>query len=212
MFNLVLWTSSNKCLPKKTEKDSDSVAYNLHFMSYKDFSVPWGVNHFQEKKKTGWHHLWVIGHFTVVCLVTWPWIASEAGGDLVLIQTLLLFICKCELVSIRTAWSTYEKQWGLYQNKVTPASLPIQGQVTKHTVKWPIVSFSQNSSPTQRNGSFYYNCRSILLVKGLETRELTNQRNFPTFSLERKKEEFLWRYILGSTRYLIDILWKWYKI
>ena len=27
-----------------------------------------------------------------VCLVTWPWIGSEAGGDLVLIQTLLLFI------------------------------------------------------------------------------------------------------------------------
>ena len=30
-----------------------------------------------------------IGHFTVVCLVTWPWIGSEAGGDLVLIQTSL---------------------------------------------------------------------------------------------------------------------------
>ena len=36
----------------------------------------------------------VIGHFTVVCLVTWPWIGSEAGGDLVLIQVSLLFICK----------------------------------------------------------------------------------------------------------------------
>ena len=35
-----------------------------------------------------------IGHFTVVCLVTWPWIGSEAGGDLVLIQTSLLFICR----------------------------------------------------------------------------------------------------------------------
>ena len=36
----------------------------------------------------------------------------------------------------------HEKQWGLYQNKVTPASLPIQGQVTKHTtVKWPIAWF-----------------------------------------------------------------------
>ena len=28
--------------------------------------------------------------------------ASEAGGDLVLIQTALLFSCKCQLVSIRT--------------------------------------------------------------------------------------------------------------
>ena len=35
----------------------------------------------------------IIGHVTVVCLVTWPWIGSEVGGDLVLIQTLLLFIC-----------------------------------------------------------------------------------------------------------------------
>ena len=28
--------------------------------------------------------------------------ASEAGGDLALIQTSLLFSCKCQLVSIRT--------------------------------------------------------------------------------------------------------------
>ena len=32
-----------------------------------------------------------IAHFTVVCLVTWPWIGSEAEGNLVLIQTSLLF-------------------------------------------------------------------------------------------------------------------------
>ena len=35
-----------------------------------------------------------IVHFTVVSLVTWPWIISEAGVDLVLIETSLLFICK----------------------------------------------------------------------------------------------------------------------
>ena len=35
-----------------------------------------------------------IGHFTVVCLVNWPLSGNEAGGDLVLIQTLLLFTCK----------------------------------------------------------------------------------------------------------------------
>ena len=29
---------------------------------------------------------WItIGHFTVVCLETWPWIGSETGGDLVLL-------------------------------------------------------------------------------------------------------------------------------
>ena len=45
----------------------------------------------------------LIGHFTVVCFVTWPCVGSEAGGDLVLIQTSLLFICKCKLVSMGTA-------------------------------------------------------------------------------------------------------------
>ena len=35
-----------------------------------------------------------IGHFTVVCLVPWPLNRREAGGDLVLLQTCLLFKCK----------------------------------------------------------------------------------------------------------------------
>ena len=35
-----------------------------------------------------------IDHFTVVCLVTWPLNGSEAEGDLVLIQTSLLLLCK----------------------------------------------------------------------------------------------------------------------
>ena len=34
-----------------------------------------------------------ICHFTVLFLVTWPWNESEAGGDLVLIETSLLFLC-----------------------------------------------------------------------------------------------------------------------
>ena len=49
------------------------------------------------------------------------WIESEPGVDLVLIETSLLFLCKCKLVSIRTAWFTHEKQWGFYQNKVNPS-------------------------------------------------------------------------------------------
>ena len=35
-----------------------------------------------------------VGYFTVVSLVTWPWIVSEAGVYLVLIETSLLFVCK----------------------------------------------------------------------------------------------------------------------
>ena len=35
----------------------------------------------------------LIDHFTVVCLVAWPLNESEAGGDLALIETSLLFSC-----------------------------------------------------------------------------------------------------------------------
>ena len=35
-----------------------------------------------------------IGHFTDLCSVTWPLNGSEAQGDLVLIQTSLLLLCK----------------------------------------------------------------------------------------------------------------------
>ena len=35
-----------------------------------------------------------IDHFTVVCSVTWPLAGSKAGVDLVLLQTLLLLLCK----------------------------------------------------------------------------------------------------------------------
>ena len=35
-----------------------------------------------------------IDHFTVVCLVAWPLNENEAGGDLVLIETPPLFLCK----------------------------------------------------------------------------------------------------------------------
>ena len=34
-----------------------------------------------------------IDHFTVSCLVAWPLNESEAGGDLVLIETSVLFSC-----------------------------------------------------------------------------------------------------------------------
>ena len=60
-----------------------------------------------------------IDHFTVVCLVAWPLNESEAGVDLVLIETSQLFICKFLLISMRTASLTWEKQGGFYQNKVT---------------------------------------------------------------------------------------------
>ena len=44
-----------------------------------------------------------IDHFTVVCLVAWPSNESEAGVDLVLIETSLLLLYKFLLISMRTA-------------------------------------------------------------------------------------------------------------
>ena len=88
-----------------------------------------------------------IAHSTVVCLVPWPLFGSEAGADLVLIQTSLLFICKYKLVSIRTAWSTYKKQVCV-KTKPPPALLPVKDHVTKYTtVKWVIESRMQMQVP-----------------------------------------------------------------
>ena len=82
----------------------------------------------------------LIGHFTVVCLVSWPWIESEAGVDLVFIETSLLLLCKCKLVSIKQHDLHMKSSEVSIKTRSTPASLTIQGQVTKDTtVKWSIL-------------------------------------------------------------------------
>ena len=88
-------------------------------------------------------------HFTIVCLIAKPFKRSEAKGDLVLIQTLLLFKCKllCYhanqiLVSITT--------------RSPSTSFQIKGLATKYTtVKWPFVEPFHASKRT----SFF--CRDI---------------------------------------------------
>ena len=58
-------------------------------------------------------------HFTVVCLVIWPLNESEAGVDLVLIGTSLLFLRKFQLISTddNNIINT-RKVGGLYHDKV----------------------------------------------------------------------------------------------
>ena len=74
-----------------------------------------------------------------MCLVAWPLNENEAGGDLVLIETSLLFLRKLILISMRTAALTYKKQGGFYLNKVTYSLTFIQRQgTTQATVKWSI--------------------------------------------------------------------------
>ena len=37
---------------------------------------------------------WAVSNFAVVCSVPWPLNKNKASGDFVLLQTLLLFMCK----------------------------------------------------------------------------------------------------------------------
>ena len=74
-----------------------------------------------------------IDHFTVVCSVTWPSNGSEAGDDLVLIQTSLLLLCKSSCYN--------EKLRVFIKARSPPASLPFKSQVTeKTTAKWSIIT------------------------------------------------------------------------
>ena len=64
-------------------------------------------------------------HFTVVCSVTRPLNGSEAGGDLVLIQTSLLLFCKSSC-SDANGLHLHEKSRGLYQCKVNSSLATFQ--------------------------------------------------------------------------------------
>ena len=65
--------------------------------------------------------------------------ASEAGGDVALIQTSLLFSFKCQLGNIRKLDLHNKNSEICIETRSPPASLPFIGQVTKQTtVKWSI--------------------------------------------------------------------------
>ena len=72
-----------------------------------------------------WLHIWkrwtVNSPFYSCVLSDLALAESEAGVDLVLIQTLLLFICRscCSYASYFSF--THQKHWGLYQSKVNPS-------------------------------------------------------------------------------------------
>ena len=51
----------------------------------------------------------IIDHFTFVSLLTWPLNGSEAGVDIVLIQTSLLFIVQIKLYLMLARWHLQEK-------------------------------------------------------------------------------------------------------
>ena len=85
-------------------------------------------------------------HFTVVFSLN----GNEAGGDLVLIKTALFLLCK-SIVLMRSSLSLHEKSREIcIKARLSPASLALRGQVTKHTtVKWPIFVCLKNNYTTK---------------------------------------------------------------
>ena len=82
----------------------------------------------------------VIDHFAVACLMTWPLNVNETGGNLVLIQTSLLLLCKTSCSDAKQLALNERSREVCVKTRSPPASLTFIGQVTKHTtVKWPIV-------------------------------------------------------------------------
>ena len=74
-------------------------------------------------------------HFTFVFSVTWPLNCSEAGGDLVLMYTSLLLLCKFVGLML-TSLHLNEKS---KETCIKARSLVFIGQVTEHTTaKWPV--------------------------------------------------------------------------
>ena len=72
----------------------------------------------------------VIDHFTVARLVTWPLNESDAGGDLILIETSLLFLCNDAFLMLISR-NLHKKN----SEVSIKASFSFKGQATKHNCK-----------------------------------------------------------------------------
>ena len=79
------------------------------------------------------------GHFTVVCFVPWPLNRRETGGDLVLLQTCLLFKCK---------------SWYSHANK--PVNMTIYIWKTRRFVANKVTA---SLASIQRPGHWAHNCK-----------------------------------------------------
>ena len=74
--------------------------------------------------------------------MTWPLNGSEAGGDLVLIQTLLLLLCKSSCSYANYMHLQNKSSEVCIIARSPPALLQFKGQVTEQTtVKWSIGYF-----------------------------------------------------------------------
>ena len=83
------------------------------------------------------HTVWPRDHLTVVCSMTWPLNGSDARGELVLIQTSLLLLCRSSCSNANQVHLHDKCREVCIKARSPPASLPCEGQITKETtVKW----------------------------------------------------------------------------
>ena len=74
-----------------------------------------------------------------MCLVAWPLNESEAGGDLVLIETSRFSHVNDAVLMLIGRNLHMKRREVSIKTRSTPASLSFKGQATKHTtVKWSI--------------------------------------------------------------------------
>ena len=77
----------------------------------------------------------LIDHFTVARLVTWPLNESDAGGDLILIETSLLFLCNDAFLMLISRNLHKKNSEVSIKARPPPASFSFKGQATKHNCK-----------------------------------------------------------------------------
>ena len=80
-----------------------------------------------------------IDHFTVGCLVAWPWNESEAGHGLVLKESSLLFFVNYAVLVLISSNLHRKSIKVSIKTRSPPASFSFKGQATKYTTeKWSI--------------------------------------------------------------------------
>ena len=98
-----------------------------------------------------------IDHFTVLSLVAWPLNESEAGGDLALIETSLLFYVNDAVLMLISGNLHNKRSEVSIITRSPPASLSFKGRVTRHTtVKRSIVILVSGKRDSKSWYQWYY--------------------------------------------------------
>ena len=137
-----------------------------------------------------------IGHCTVVCSVPWPLIRSEAGGDLVLLQTFPRFMCKSwyshankPVNMIIYIWKT--RRFETKQGHRHPHFYFKKGQSTEHTtVKWPIFLLRIIICSSKLQLKLYYT------IYSMNSSYLLQIQNYPTFYHKITNPSYIYIYTI----------------